>query len=92
MTIESISANKIEITKIDGRKEGDCEYALYAVSTCNAEKYLLSVSDRTSGDIEMIGGNAWQAKEFFTLICDNKASCGHLADLADDYRKMLCQI
>lgn len=53
-------------------------------------KYLLSVSDLTGGDIEMIGGSAWRAKEFFTLICDGKASFEHLADLAYDYRKTLC--
>ena len=92
MTIESINTKEVAIKIIVEKKDGDREYALYSVNARGAEKYLLCISDINCSDAEMIGGSARQAKDFFIMLSDYGASCEHLADLADDYRKMLCKI
>ena len=92
MTVKSIGAMEVEIRKIEQRRAGECDYALYVLNAEKTEKYLLCVSDTVCGDAELVGGSAQQAKELFRLICDNQASCDHLADIADDYRKLLYKI
>ena len=62
-------------------------YSLYSLSKSKTEKYVIVIDSEEDADIQMIGGTEEQATALFRRVYENKASCHHLSDIADDYRK-----
>ena len=77
----------VKIAALNEQRIEENEYTLYSVSIGGIERYVLSVSSGDGTDIQMVGGTRSQAEELFLRICENRLSCCHLDDVADDYRK-----
>ena len=80
LTENEVRAVKLREEHIDG-----AVYAMYSLSVCGAQRYVIYVGNSVEGDFGVLDADTDDANTLFESICRCSLSPDHLSDVISDY-------